>query len=372
MNACAFVLLARLFPAAAVATGQQSALKFRTIRSEPTEKKFGGRDALVALARYDGNVGNLKYVKSARMVGFNGQIILGVHPDVVHDDQYARLGVTAKAVPTGPCKLPFDQPSSNYMLRVQCSAEFPKLKLESARFALARKWISECSECTGWVLVSDFGDFFFQRKPFEGMGFPKGDELIFQEEYFGKDSNDRKDKGGRGVDNAYWFSHAGAESCYGAAEADRMGRTPMLNSGSIVGAREPMLKFLSKYQAEFEANTERGSKCDPNSIADQALLNYMFYTNAFADLKPTTAKHGEGPVNTIGMVCSPPAGSKKDHSATDLIKMDSKGFVLNNDGKPANAVHQDKVCWDNLVIPYVEPRYNIDVAQVLQQFEKAA
>jgi len=338
------------------------------VPDEPAVAKFTGPDTLIALARYKDSF-NLKYVKSARMAGFDGKIILGVHPNLNQQmrDDMAALGVIAKDVPTGPCQLPYSEPESGYKLRVDCSADFPHLKLESARFALANKWLKECEDCKGWVLVSDYGDFYFQRHPFHGMGQPTGNELIFQEEYLGKNESDRRSKGGRGVDNTYWFTRSGATNCYGDAEAKKMGDTPTVNSGSILGGKQGMIKFLTRYQQEFEDNVQRGSKCDPNSCPDQATLNYLLYTGAFDAFKPTRAKYGEGPVVTLGMICG---GNKLGHSATDLLRM-RDGWVLKNNDELANAVHQDKVCWLNLVIPFVNPRYDqTAVADVLQKYSQ--
>ena len=67
----------------------------------------------------------------------------------------ALIGITLRTVDEAPCKLPYASGvAGTYMLREICSAEFPQLKLESARFALARRWIEECQECTGCVLLS--------------------------------------------------------------------------------------------------------------------------------------------------------------------------------------------------------------------------
>ena len=221
----------------------------------------------------------------------------------------------------------------------------------------------------GWILVSDYGDMIFQREPFKGMGRPTGDELFFVEEYMGKNATDRRgvSTGGRGIDNTHWFTYNGVKVCHGDAEAQRMGHTPVLNAGSIAGAREPMINVLKRLQTEFEKNVASGKKCDPENIADQATLNYLFYTGAFADLHPKTWKYGEGPIITIGVSCG---GGGKDHSATDIIRI-RDGSVLNKINEPANVVHQDKECFNNFAIPYVQPRFEqISTSWVLTSFRK--
>lgn len=324
----------------------------------------GGPDALVALATYKKGNMPLTYVKTARMAGFNGQIILGVSPNI--DDRQKgdleKLGVTLKFVKEAPCQLPFEDKPIDYMLRSVCSAEFPNLKLESARFALARKWIEECQECTGWVLVSDYSDLVFQRQPFKDLGRPAGTELYFVEEYMGKNETDRKPSG-RGIDNTYWFTSVGVKTCYGY----ELGHTPTLNSGSIVGAKGPMVKFLERLQAEFEMNVVRGAQCDPSKIADQATLNHLFYAGAFANLNPKTWKYGDGPITTIGIPCSGTGQRDHDHSATDIVRIEN-GLVLNNKNEPSNAVHQDKVCWENYVIPTVSRWSQTSIEEVVIKF----
>jgi hypothetical protein len=345
--------------------------KSQATSEEESDRIRAGSDVLVAWAAYSGKM-PLEYVKSARMAGFDGQIILAVSPKLSEDQhqELKKLGVTLRFVEDTPCQLPYEAPNSSYKLRVLCPREFPSLKFESARFALAGKWIKECKECTGWALVSDFGDILFQRKPFQGLGRPIGNELHFVQEYAGKNATDRWGitAGGRGIDNTHWFTNGGVKACHGDAEAKRMGNTPVICSGSIFGAREPMIAAMEKLQAHFEQNVKRGPQCDPTRIADQASLNYLVYnTDTFADLKPKTWKFGEGPIQTIGVPCG---GSKQDpgHSKSDIVHI-KDGLVFNNNDEPVNAVHQDKVCWKNYHKPYSR-RYDAPIGEVLASFRQ--
>lgn len=313
-------------------------------------------DAVVGLALFDSGITFhvMKFVKSARMAGYSGQIILGVHPNFFNRSEdvqtFSLLGVTPKEVKVGPCQLPFEAPPSDYFLRKVCSADFPHLKMESARFALAAKWLEDCPICTGWVLQQDVSDAYFQRPPFNGMGRPKGDELIMVEEYGGEP---------HGIQTTHWFVRPAVQKCYDyTIEAHAM-----LCSGSIIGAKAQYVKFLQRYVEEFESNLKKGAQCDPNSIADQAVLNHLYYSGALASLHATSQEYGQGIVNTVGAVCSgnkelDESGNVLGHSNTDVLKLDESGYVLNNDGSVANVVHQDKVCWKNLVLPFLYPRYN--------------
>jgi len=267
-------------------------------------------------------------------------------------------------VNTAPCVLPYKAGTSAYMLRAVCSADYPSLKLESARFVLARIWIEECSLCQGWVFVCDYEDVVFQRSPFEGLGPPRGDKLLFVEEMtpqanFGM---------GRGRDNNYGFTSGGVRNCYGQAASRLIGNTPVLNSGSILGSRASILGFLKRYQQQFESNVPRGPPCDPISIADQAVLNYLYYTGAFNHLAPVATKYGEGPVLTVGLPCT---GPPRGHSSSDVVRIQD-GWLLNNDGRPANIVHQDKVCWKNVMLPFYYPRFeSTTMKQVVYEFHQA-
>ena len=56
------------------------------------------------------------------------------------------------------------QPSS----RGTFLGSYEDLKLEWGRYQMWLTWLEWCTECTGWTLVSDARDVFFQRSPFAG------------------------------------------------------------------------------------------------------------------------------------------------------------------------------------------------------------
>ena len=67
--------------------------------------------------------------------------------------------------------------SIRYQIRIKCSKDYPKMKLEWARYEMARDWVRDCAECNGWVLVCDFRDLYFQTHPFKALGDPRAPEL---------------------------------------------------------------------------------------------------------------------------------------------------------------------------------------------------
>ena len=52
--------------------------------------------------------------------------------------------------------------------RDTCRGSYEDLKLEWGRYQMWLTWLEWCTECTGWTLVSDARDVFFQRSPFAG------------------------------------------------------------------------------------------------------------------------------------------------------------------------------------------------------------
>jgi len=328
-------------------------------------------DALIGLAHYEKGFSHnvWKFLKSARMAGYDGHIFLGVHPNFFENKldvaKFAALGVTPKKIELGPCELPYETPKDSYMLREVCSADFPHQKLESARFTLAAKWLEDCKTCTGWVAQMDVEDTFIQRPVFKGMGTPKGNELIMVEEFAPPPQQKAQLKAGT---TKHWFVEPAVESCYGY----KIEEHPMLCSGSIIGAKEQYVKFLNRFAQEFEDNVKRGAKCDPTKIADQAVLNHLFYSKALASLGATTQKYGEGIVNTVGNVCSTEQTKKGEFTEYEgVLQLDGDGYVLNRDNSVANVVHQDKVCWKKLVLKHVYPRYEgVSVEKIMSDLRK--
>jgi len=66
----------------------------------------------------------------------------------------------------------------------------------------------------------------------------------------------------------------------------------------------------------------------------------------------------------------PCSGNARGHSAEDIVRL-KDGWVLSDNNEYVNAIHQDKVCWNNLAIPYVHPRFERPpVQKVLSKFDE--
>jgi hypothetical protein len=135
--------------------------------------------------------------------------------------------------------------------------------------------------CTGPVLVTDFRDTFFQGDPFgEGTHQVTGLE-VFQEH--------------KTQTTQHWIIEGPVRDCKGITFDE-----PMLCSGTTIGTREAMLKYLSIMQSEM-MDWMQDPKCCCNKMNgdDQSIHNYLFYTGKlpFATAMPNRM----GTVNTVGV-----------------------------------------------------------------------
>ncbi len=127
-----------------------------------------GNDAVIGLAVYRGNMRAFRrIVGSLRHFGYTGHIILGVSPEItVEELTYLKeREVTMYAVHVSPCIGAGNETQKGGLVRGSCSADIPDLKLEWGRFEMARRWLLVCMGCTGWSMVMDTRDIFFQDHP---------------------------------------------------------------------------------------------------------------------------------------------------------------------------------------------------------------
>jgi len=130
--------------------------------------------------------------------------------------------------------------------------------VEWGRFELCRQWLASCTECTGWTLVMDTRDIFFQMNPFASLPSPEEakEDLLFIEE-ISPLTNPKPDDPKRSfvIGNSFYVGRT--ENCYGkehfAAYVDR----PVLCSGTIIGTRSGMHRMLSVLVSEFHANNAK-------------------------------------------------------------------------------------------------------------------
>lgn len=321
-----------------------------------------GSGVVMALAAYKNNIMQ-KYnyfVGSLRASGFTGYIILGVHPEIsTEEESYLKwMNVTMYNVYSAPCVLPFKvkDEGGNYEIRNKCSKYNPMLKLEWARYEMALQWLKTCtsfrpeSSCTGWAMVCDFKDVMFQKHPFADLGEPQhaAHDLFLIEEKHKKSDKDT------GINTDHWFATGSLINCYGKARAKQMlpAGAPMICSGTTVGTRTGLLRYLTVITSSFYDHVDKGSECIPPRAVDQPIHQLLWYQGKYGNgLKSATAmKYGEGPVLTVGALCArkndlldlqeSTVNFRIDHAQEGGV--DSGGLFLRDDNSIAPVIHQ----WD--------------------------
>ena len=322
-----------------------------------------GRDAVMGLASYKGGGDIFRtLVGSLRTSGFDGHIILGVHPSISDDDQayLAKMDVTFYAIEMVPCDKSISDGGTDGV-RNSCSRGIEHLTIEKSRFEMSRQWLHACKSCTGWVLAMDTRDILFQRPPFTGMPHPDKSpyDLLFIEElapYTQPQERDNPRTYVPTVSNGIYQGNEGG--CYGHHYHQKYPERAILCSGTIIGNRRGMDRFLAVFVDEFlENNNKANPKCKAADTPDQLILQPMYYSGYFGEFERTrTSPWGAGPVNTIGVPCV----QEGIHSSLDLTEFETEtGLILNlnvKDGHPmriAPIVHQWDRCHD-----WIHPFFN--------------
>jgi hypothetical protein len=327
-----------------------------------------GHDAILGLASYPNGfaTGWRRLVGSLRQTGYAGHVIMGVHPDIPPEerDYLDRMGVTYYAIEVSNCTPAIldgiSDAGGKNAVRAKCSTGLEDMKLEWGRYEMARRWLIACASCTGWSMVIDTRDVFFQSDPFASFDNPllATHDLLFVEEISSHtntllpDSPHRATNLGRSV---RYTSHV--EPCYGAdaVGARMLVDRPMLCSGTVIGTRDGMHRFLSVLVDEFRANNGRGKpECRSPSTTDQWTMNHLYYRGRFGNVRSTrTLPWGSGPVLTVGTPCVDSSMREKRERTgrRDMMEFDENtGLILNPheaDGsacRVAPVVHQYDRC----------------------------
>jgi hypothetical protein len=245
-----------------------------------------------------------QFVGGLRKTGFKGKIIIGLHPDVSDEIlQYMKFrDVTVKILQWTSCTYSKSEKEKKDIFKeTTCAVPYPDIKIRWSRFPLARDWLVECTECTGPVLLMDARDSIFQLDPF-GPGSPVVEGLqVFQEHVNMTTTN--------------WLTDWPIKDCKGVQY-----NAPMLCSGTTVGTRAAMIKYLEIMYEEMKIWIEE-PKCrfDINGD-DQSIHNYLYYSGQLPFATSVVNRMG-GIVNTIGHHA---AQVKKRHVAK---VMEEKGIT---------------------------------------------
>jgi hypothetical protein len=215
------------------------------------------------------------FVGSLRKSGYKGHIILGVSPNMPPNVEKYLISrnVTMKKIYKTECHPSVTAPEG-------CAAPYPNIKIRWARFPLARDWLLECETCTGPVLITDVRDAYFQLNPF-GEGSPVVDSLQVFEENPSQTTE-------------HWLIEWPVRECRGATF-----KKPMLCSGSTIGTRDDMIKYLESMYEEMKA-WAADPKCHFQINGDdQSIHNYLFYSGRLPFAKAIPPRTGI--VNTVGV-----------------------------------------------------------------------
>lgn len=187
-----------------------------------------------------------EFVGSLRATGYLGHIILGVAKNLPADaiSYLNEQNVTMKVVEQaekctyngtiGEKGVPIDMQRSGEW---KCPMDYPDYKITWARFLYYRDWLNGCPSCTDGVILTDVRDAFFQRDPFataveRSQAHPL---MVFEEVY-------------PVLDNTNWLTDWPVDTC----RKFKLGTTPMLCSGSIMGSREGILEYIDVMEEEFK------------------------------------------------------------------------------------------------------------------------
>lgn len=322
-----------------------------------------GRDAVMGLATYPEDDVEVfrKLVGSLRTAGFDGHIILGVTPSISDrvKSYLIKMDVTFYGIEKVPCDKSITDGGEGGV-RNTCAKGVEYLTVEKGRFEMSRQWLHACKACTGWNLLMDTRDIFFQLPPFTGM--PPPDKSVYDLlliEEIAPYTQPERDNPRTDVPSVSDGWYQGSDNgCYGHHYHQRYPGRAILCSGTIIGNRKGIDRFLSVFVDEFlENNKKPNHMCKSSETPDQLILQPLYYSGYFGDIERTrTSPWGAGPVNTIGVPCVRGGA----HSSLDLTEFDEvSGLILNpnvKDGHPmriAPIVHQYDRCHD-WIYPFFE------------------
>jgi hypothetical protein len=183
--------------------------------------------------------------------------------------------------------------------------------LAFTRFYDYKKWIEPYDD-DDLVLLSDTKDTFFQMRPFDSVkdmlsNDKGGVDLMMFREYAVHIHNQSY--------NRNWV-----QGCFGKEELEKIHHNKVLCSGTTMGTKKGVLRYLNVMLDWMERLRKTKSGCRAYGV-DQGYHNYLFYSNKFGETVENGGSvkvwdQGDGPINTVGYVCEREGGK---HSLTDRL-----------------------------------------------------
>jgi hypothetical protein len=218
-------------------------------------------------------------------------------------------------------------------------------------------------------MVLDTRDVFFQSNPFTalmGNNTMKHDLLFVEEIASYTNTIPEQSHRATNIGQSHRYIYH-TEPCYGkeSVQANKLRNRPMLCSGTVLGTRAGMHRFLSVLVNEFYTNNNKmNKKCHSPGTTDQWTMNHLYYNGRFGYIHTTkTLPWGTGPVLTIGTPCVNSALSsmkKKKTSQKNMIQFHpASGLILNphekgdSDTRIAPTLHQYDRCHD-FIVPWFQ------------------
>eukprot|EP00978_Attheya_sp_CCMP212_P018052 scaffold48918_cov59-Attheya_sp.AAC.1 len=287
----------------------------------------------------------MRFVGSLRNSGYDGRIILGVHPDISQDDEsyLQSMKVTLYNVALVPCQSPTIQYKANSKA-IGCFQGLETLPMELGRYELARQWLHACDECTGWALLLLDGNYaFFQANPFEHL-LSRSEEILFSEEiaphtdpFYGSEQAMASASTGS-ADRHLTISNnprnaGSSDKCYGSDHEHSFGpNRPVLVPSSVFATRSGMKRYLSVLVSEFYKSVNNiKNDCHYQTNDETWTMNYMYYSGFFGQPETiSTMPWGTGLVQSIGKPCINHV-EYPQHGQLDIVEIDyaKTGYIIN-------------------------------------------
>ena len=136
---------------------------------------------------------------------------------------------------------------------------------------MARRWLYHCEACTGWSLVMDTCDIFFQTS----LPAPTNckEDLLFIEEVDKHTSPKTDPSRWFQIDNGRFRGHVAP--CYGT-DFTKFVERPALCPGTVIGTKTGIHRFVSVLVNEFYANNQKTKISEVQIPAHNGPMEYMY------------------------------------------------------------------------------------------------
>jgi hypothetical protein len=307
-------------------------------------------NVVMGLAAYTENFMRSRYfVHSLRQAHYTGAIVLGVAKGLPAKERswLEQHQVTAHEVGVTRCRA---------IPKMWCDAADDRVPMALARFMWYSTWL-EKGGYTGYVMVADVKDIFFQSDPFATLQIDPSRPYVQVAREFGYDdaaevAADTGRMQGSTIARS-GFTRGWIKNCLGDEAARRVQQFPVLCSGSTLGTRLGMERYLRMMNKTIHEQLATGlADCYAVGV-DQGFHNFLLHTKVLeraADLEIDSPENGSPSQiqATIGTMCTVPPTMKGlvkvTHSWDKVLRRDKEGFVIRSDGSRAPLVHQYNRC----------------------------